>query len=143
LGSSKKSFSKFIIKKNTKWDIRLFVLAESDTGYVHSKIANFRKLTGNMCNLPYSEKPFISRIVLYLMDRLGLSVTGIEDCHLFTDRYYSSTELTQELDNRKCKYTFCLFTLCPCSTNFSGKTSHVVARQAFKNTRRPGCENFS
>jgi hypothetical protein len=28
-----------------------------------------------MCNLPYSEKPFISRIVVFLMDRLGLSVS--------------------------------------------------------------------
>jgi hypothetical protein len=53
-----------------KWGIRLFALAESDTGYVHSIIPNYGKLTGDVCNLPYSEKPFISRIVLSLMDRL-------------------------------------------------------------------------
>jgi hypothetical protein len=41
-----------------------------DTGNVHSIIPNYRKLTGDVCNLPYSEKPFISRIVLSLMDRL-------------------------------------------------------------------------
>jgi hypothetical protein len=93
-------------------------------------------------NLPYSEKPFISRIVLSL-DRVWLSVSGIEDYHLFSDRYYSSVELVQELDNWKCKYTFCFFTLCPCGTNFSGKTSHLVARQAFKNPWRPGCGTFS
>jgi hypothetical protein len=80
-----------------KWGIRLFVLADSDTGYVQSIIPNYGKPTGGTCNLPYSEKQFISRIVLSLMDRLSMS--GIEDCHLFTDRYYSSVELAQELDN--------------------------------------------
>jgi hypothetical protein len=43
------------------------------------------------------------------MDRLGLSVSGTEDyCH-FTDRYYSSDEFAQKLNNRKCKYTFGFF----------------------------------
>jgi hypothetical protein len=60
LGSRAKQFSKYIIKK-TNLGIRLFVSAESETGYVHN--------TGNMCNLPYFEKP-ISRIILSLMDRL-------------------------------------------------------------------------
>jgi hypothetical protein len=59
-----------IIKKTTKWGKWLFALVESDTGYVHSIIPNCGKLSGVMCNLPYSEKPFISRIVLSLMERL-------------------------------------------------------------------------
>jgi hypothetical protein len=37
------------------------------------------------------------------MDRLGHSVSGIEDYHLFTDRYYSSIDLAKELDNWKYK----------------------------------------
>jgi hypothetical protein len=86
-------------EKPMKWGIRLFVSAESDTGYVHSIIPNYGILTGNKCNLPYFEKPFISRIILSLMGRLGLSVSGIEDYHHFTDRYYSSIQLGQELDN--------------------------------------------
>jgi hypothetical protein len=61
-------------------------------------------------------------------------VSGIEDYHHFTDRYYSSVELAQELDNQKCKYTFGFITLCPCCTTFSGKTVHFVAQQAFQNT---------
>jgi hypothetical protein len=36
------------------------------------------------------------------------------------------------LDNRKCKHTFGFLTLCPCCTNFLGKTVHLVAWQAFK-----------
>jgi hypothetical protein len=59
-------------------------------------------------------------------------VPGIEDTTT-SPTYYSSVELAQELDNRKCKYTFGFLTLCPCCTNFSGKTVHFVARQAFKN----------
>jgi hypothetical protein len=46
---------------------RSFVLAESDIGYVQSIIPNYGKLTGDECNFPYSENPFISRIVLSLM----------------------------------------------------------------------------
>jgi hypothetical protein len=42
-----------------KWGMRLFVLAESGTGYVHSIIPHYGKLTGDKCNLPYPEKPFI------------------------------------------------------------------------------------
>jgi hypothetical protein len=91
----------------------------------------------------YSEKPFISRVVPSLMDRLRLTVSGIEDYHLFTDRYYSHVEFAHKLDNQKCKYTACFLTLCPCCTDFSGKTLHLVALQVFKNPCCPGCGNFS
>jgi hypothetical protein len=77
-----------------------------------------------------------------LMDRLWLSVSGIEDYHHFNDRCYSSVELVQELDNRKCEYTFGFITLCPCCTNFSGKTVHLVARQAFKTPDNLAAEIF-
>jgi hypothetical protein len=57
-------------KKQMKWGTRLFSLAESDTGYVHSIIPNYGKLIGDVCNLPNSEKLFISGIALSLVDRL-------------------------------------------------------------------------
>jgi hypothetical protein len=60
-------------------------------------------------------------------------VSVIEDYHHSTDRYYSSVDLAQELDSKKCKYTFGFLTLCPCCTIFSGKPVHFVARQVFKN----------
>jgi hypothetical protein len=47
-----------IQKKGGGGGIRLFVLAGSDTGYVHSKIPYYGKVTGDVCDLPYSEKPF-------------------------------------------------------------------------------------
>jgi hypothetical protein len=68
-------------KKPMKWGIRLFALAESDTGYVHSIIPNYAKLTGDVCNLPYSEKPFISRTdydsVCLVLKTTTISLTDI------------------------------------------------------------------
>jgi hypothetical protein len=60
---------------------RLFVLADSDNGYVHRLIPYYGKLTGDMCNFPYPEKLFASRKALALMDR----VSGVEDYHLFVN----------------------------------------------------------
>jgi hypothetical protein len=57
-------FETYNSTKPMKWGIRLFVSADSDTGYVHSIIPNYGKLTGDVCNLPYSEK------VLSFMDGL-------------------------------------------------------------------------
>jgi hypothetical protein len=55
---------------NNNKKLIIFALAESDTGYVYSIIPKYRKLIGHVCNLPYSESPFISRIGPSLMDRL-------------------------------------------------------------------------
>jgi hypothetical protein len=71
--------------KKTKWGIRLFILAESDTGYVHSIIPNCRKLTGDVCNLPHSEKPFVSRTVLSLIDKTMAQCAWYWRYHHFTD----------------------------------------------------------
>jgi hypothetical protein len=38
-------------KKTMKWGIRFFLFGR-DTGYVHSIITNYGKLTGDVCNLP-------------------------------------------------------------------------------------------
>jgi hypothetical protein len=82
----------------------LFILAESDTGYVHSIIPYYGKIT-EVCNLPFPYKPFTTRIVISLMDHLVLSVSGIQGYHLFTNQYYSSVDLAKELDKRECYTT--------------------------------------
>jgi hypothetical protein len=41
-------FQTYNPKTPMKWGIRLFALAESDTGYVHSIIPNCGKLTGDV-----------------------------------------------------------------------------------------------
>jgi hypothetical protein len=129
LGSSTKLFSKLIIQKTNEVGNQVICISWQWHWLFYSIIPNYGKITGDVCNLPYSENPvFISSIVLSLMDILGLSVSGIEGYHL--------------LGNRKCKYTVCFFTLCPYCTNFLGKTVHLVARQACKNPWCPGCGNF-
>jgi hypothetical protein len=66
--------------------IRLFALAESDTGYVHRRIPNYGKLTGDVCNLPYSENhyfknsPFLdgqTMTVRLLLNTTTFSLTDI------------------------------------------------------------------
>jgi hypothetical protein len=54
----KVSFKTYNPKKSTKWGLRLFILADSDTGYVRSIIPHYVKITGEVCNLPYPNKPF-------------------------------------------------------------------------------------
>jgi hypothetical protein len=39
------------------------------------------------------------------MDWLGLGVSDVQGYHLFTDRYYNSAHLAQELDKQKCHTT--------------------------------------
>lgn len=60
----------------------MFVIADSDTGYVHSIIPYFGKLTGDFCNWPYSEKPFTSRIAPSLMYKLWPIVSGVGGYHI-------------------------------------------------------------
>jgi hypothetical protein len=80
-------------------------LADSDTGYVHSIIPYYGKITGEVCNLPYPDKPFTTRIMLSLMDHPGLSISGIRGYRIFTNWYYSSVDLTKELEKRECYTT--------------------------------------
>jgi hypothetical protein len=43
------NFQNLKSKKPMNWGIRLFVLTDSDTGYVHSIIPYYGKLTGDAC----------------------------------------------------------------------------------------------
>jgi hypothetical protein len=47
-------------------------MADSDTGYVHSIIPYYGKITGEVCNLPNSDKLFTATIVLsHGLSRVG------------------------------------------------------------------------
>jgi hypothetical protein len=76
----------------------------SGTGYVHSIIPYYGNIT-EVYNLLCSDKPFTIRILLSLMDHLGLSVYGLEGWHIFTDWYYSSADLAKELNAKECHIT--------------------------------------
>jgi hypothetical protein len=119
-------FKTYNSKIPTKWGIRLFILADRDTGYVKSIIPNYRKVTDHVCNSLYYEKLLISRIVLSLMDRL--SVSDFEDCHLFTDRYIAvlSWPKNWTIENVSKDFVFSLYALV--GANFWSKTVHLVVR---------------
>ncbi|XP_065672200.1 piggyBac transposable element-derived protein 4-like [Hydra vulgaris] len=79
---------------DSKWGIRVFVLADSETGY----ISFFEPYYGN-CTTESLARPmmqFTSRIVLHLCDELLEAAQG-SGYHLFTDRLYTSFPLAQEL----------------------------------------------
>lgn len=74
----------------------LFILSDSDTGYAHSIIPYYRKIT-EVYNLPYLDKPF-TKTVLSLIDQPMHNIYGTECCHAFTDLNCSSVDLAKEVD---------------------------------------------
>jgi hypothetical protein len=81
-------------KKPTKWGIRIYVLAESLTGYVSVFEPYYGSQTTDSLIRP--DMPFSSRIVLHLVDELLKSTNG-RGFHVYTDRFYSSYHLAKEL----------------------------------------------
>lgn len=81
-------------KKPTKWGLRVFVLAESQSGYVSAFLPYFGQPTTQSLMRP--DLNFSTRVVLQLVSNLqkDFPATGR---HLFTDRYYTSCELAKEL----------------------------------------------
>jgi hypothetical protein len=79
-------FKTYNPKKPTKWGLGLFVLADSEIGYVNSIIPYYGKVTGDICNLPYPEKSFTRRIVLSLITRVGEPPTAESSRYLVSAR---------------------------------------------------------
>jgi Transposase IS4 len=79
--------------KPTKWGLRVFVLADSITGFISVFEPYFGKETTDSLVRP--ELPFATRIVVHLLDKL-LSKSNGTGYHLFTDRYYTSPQLAHE-----------------------------------------------
>ena len=75
--------------KPTKWGLRVYVLADSATGYISAFEPYFNRETTESLARPGT--PFTSRIVLHLIDKLlyNWNVTGY---HLYTDRFYTGCE---------------------------------------------------
>ena len=85
-------FKQYCPKKPTKYGLKLFVLADSSTGYVY----NFVLYTGSetMSSLPaaFSDLPVPAQYVMADMLHRGHIV--------YTDRYYSSIPLANALSSR-------------------------------------------
>lgn len=88
------TFKMYNPQKPTKWGLRLYVLADSTNGYVSALIPYYGSYTTN--NLIRPDLPFTSRVILHLVNALQ-SVTQQKGYHLYTDRFYSSVDLANEL----------------------------------------------
>ncbi|KAK2588065.1 hypothetical protein KPH14_004130 [Odynerus spinipes] len=90
-------------RKPTKWGIRLYVLADSESGYLYSFLPHYGSITTK--NLPYPELPVTNRAVLYLYKNLQNSIPEAKGYHVYTGRFYSSVTLVRELLSRSCYFT--------------------------------------
>lgn len=80
--------------KPTKWGLRVYVLADSSTGYISAFQPYFGRETTESLARPGS--PFTTRIVLHLIDKL-LAKWSFSGFHLYTDRFYTGCSLALQL----------------------------------------------
>lgn len=77
-------------------------MCDSETGYIYCFVVYYGSTTTNSLIRP--EQPFTSRIVLHLMDML-LSPSNGSGYQLYTDRFYTTSDLTFELHKWKVHIT--------------------------------------
>lgn len=87
-------FKMYNPQKPHKWGLRVFSLADCNTGYLCAFEPYYGSATTN--SLPRPGLPFTARIVMHLCDQINQSVGG-DGYHVFTDRYFTSHTLAHEL----------------------------------------------
>lgn len=97
------SFITYNPNKPTKWGIRIYVLADSETGYMYNILPYYGSITSK--NLIKPQLPVSSRIPLHLYNNLLANVPDAQGYHMYTDRYYTSIILAEELLQIKCHLT--------------------------------------
>lgn len=97
------SFISYDPQKPTKWGIRIFVLTDAKSVYVYGILPDYGKLASQ--DLIKPDLPISSRIVLHLCNKLLHSVPSYAGYHVYTDRYYTSLVLAEELLQIKCHIT--------------------------------------
>lgn len=90
-------FKQYNPKKPIKWGLKVFVLSDSRTGYIYTFEPYYGAITNEI--LPHPDMLFTSRIVLLLAERLRNKCGDRCGFHIYTDRYYTSLKLAQELRN--------------------------------------------
>ena len=102
------SFITYNPNKPTKWGIRIYVLADSETGYVYSILPYYGSITSE--NLPRPDLLVSTRVILHLYQQLLDRVPTAQGYHMHTDRYYTSIPLAEELRKMKCHLTGTILT---------------------------------
>lgn len=102
------SFITYNPKKPTKWGIRVYTMADSSTGYICGILPYYGSLTTDKLIRP--DLPVSTRIPLHLYTMLLEKIPGAQGYHMFTDRYYTSYILAEELVKLKCHLTGTILT---------------------------------
>ena len=90
----------YMPKKPTKWGIKAFTMADSDTGYMVNILPYMGAETLQNASAEFLGLPQPARVVLELM---GPYLN--RGHHLFTDRYYTSIQMAQELSYHNTGFT--------------------------------------
>ncbi|XP_015436661.1 PREDICTED: piggyBac transposable element-derived protein 4-like [Dufourea novaeangliae] len=102
------SFITYNPKKPTKWGIRVYALADSKTGYICCILPYYGSLTTELLVRP--DLPVSTRIPLHLYQMSLEKIPGAQGHHMYTDRYYTSYILAQELSKLNCHLTGTILT---------------------------------
>nr|XP_027198261.1 piggyBac transposable element-derived protein 4-like [Dermatophagoides pteronyssinus] len=97
------SFITYNPQKPTKWGIKVYTLADSNTGYICQILPYYGSLTTQTLIRP--DLPVSTRIPLHLCTMLLKKIPEARGYHLFTDRYYTSLVLADELHKLNCHLT--------------------------------------
>ncbi|XP_035737648.1 piggyBac transposable element-derived protein 4-like isoform X2 [Vespa mandarinia] len=97
------SFITYNPKKPTKWCVRVYTMTDSNTGYICGILPYYGSFTTEKLIRP--DLPISARIPLHLYTMLLKKIPGTQGHHMFTDRYYTSFILAEELFKLKCHLT--------------------------------------
>ncbi|CAK9810844.1 PiggyBac transposable element-derived protein 4 [Anthophora plagiata] len=89
--------------KPTKWGIRIYALADSKTGYLFTILPYYGSITSD--NISRPDLPVTTRIPLHLYQKLLDRIPNAKGYHMYTDRYYTSIPLAEELLKMNCHLT--------------------------------------
>ncbi|XP_017792479.1 PREDICTED: piggyBac transposable element-derived protein 4-like, partial [Habropoda laboriosa] len=89
--------------KPKRWGMRIYALADSKTGYLFTILPYYGSITSD--NISRPDLPVNTRIPLHLYKKLLDRVPDAKGYHMFTDRYYTSIPLAEELLKMNCHLT--------------------------------------
>lgn len=97
------SFITYNPNKPTKWGIRIYALSDSRSGYLFTILPYYGSHTSE--NISRLDLPVSTRIPIHLYKKLLDRVPDAKGYHMFTDRYYTSITLAEELRKMNCHLT--------------------------------------
>ena len=94
------SFMQYCPLKPTKWELKAFVLADSETGYICNILPYAGQETRAHLSSCNGDLPLLAEVVVTVAEKyLG------KGHHIYADRFYSSVPLADELEKKDTGYT--------------------------------------